>query len=85
MSSETHAGGITFPFSPCEAAVKASMDCLEKNNYKRSQCLHMFEAYKECKKTWVRSSFRDPWSLLIRSKLAQRRADRRAGKDASLV
>ncbi|KAF9644173.1 hypothetical protein BDM02DRAFT_3103380, partial [Thelephora ganbajun] len=57
------------PFSPCEAAAKASMDCLEKNNYKRSQCLHMFEAYKECKKTW----------------LSQRRADRRAGKDASLV
>jgi len=45
------------------------MDCLEKNDYKRSQCLHIFEAYKECKKTC----------------LAQRRADRRAGKDASLV
>jgi len=54
---------------PCEAAAKASMDCLEKNDYKRSQCLHIFEAYKECKKIW----------------LAQRRADRRAGKDASLV
>ena len=46
--------------SPCEAAAKASMDCLEKNDYKRSQCLHIFEAYKECKKTWVRPSFRGP-------------------------
>ncbi|KAF9786258.1 hypothetical protein BJ322DRAFT_775668 [Thelephora terrestris] len=54
---------------PCEAAAKASMDCLDKNDYKRSQCLHLFEAYRECKKTWI----------------SQRRADRRAGKDASLT
>jgi len=62
MSSETHVGGITSSLSPCEAAAKASMDCLEKNDYKRSQCLHIFEAYKECKKTWVRPSFCGPWS-----------------------
>ena len=43
------------------------MDCLEKNDYKRSQCIHVFEAYKECKKTWVRPSFRGLESLLIRS------------------
>ena len=67
MSSETHVGGITPSCSPCEAAAKASMDCLEKNDYKRSQCLHIFEAYKECKKTWVRSPFCGSWSLLIRS------------------
>jgi len=65
MSPGTHVGGITSSFSPCEAAAKASMDCLEKNDYKRSQCLHIFEAYKECKKTWVRPSFCGPWSLLI--------------------
>ena len=34
------------------------MNCLEKNDYKRSQCLHIFEAYNECKKTWVRTLFR---------------------------
>ena len=54
-------------FSPCEAAAKASMDCLEKNDYKRSQCLHIFEAYKECKKTWVCLSFRGPPATLTHS------------------
>lgn len=44
---------ISIPLSPCEVAAKASMDCLDKNDYKRSQCIHLFEAYKECKKTWV--------------------------------
>ena len=53
-SSEARIGRITSSLSPCEAAAKASMDCLEQNDYKRSQCLHVFEAYKECKKTWVR-------------------------------
>ena len=60
ISPETHVGGITSSSSPCEAAAKASMDCLEKNDYKRSQCLHIFEAYKECKKTWVLPSFCGP-------------------------
>ena len=59
------------PFSPCEAAAKASMDCLEKNDYKRSQCLHIFEAYKECKKTWVRPPLRSPPAVLTRSVAAR--------------
>jgi predicted RNase H-like nuclease len=78
--------GITASFSPCEAAAKASMDCLEKNDYKRSQCLHVFEAYKNVRKHGYVCHSMVPGSLLIRSvQLAQRRADRRAGKDASLV
>lgn len=57
--------------SPCEAAAKASMDCLEKNDYKRSQCLHIFEAYKECKKTWVRLPSDGPRADLTRSVAAR--------------
>ena len=29
------------------------MDCLNRNDYNRDKCLDFFEAYKECKKTWV--------------------------------
>jgi len=54
---------------PCEEAAKASMDCLNRNDYKRSACVGFFEAYRDCKKAWTE----------------ERKADRRAGKDASLV
>ena len=56
MSAETRYMN-NIPSSPCEAAAKASMDCLDKNNYKRSRCIPLFEAYKECKKTWVSAQF----------------------------
>jgi len=54
---------------PCEHAAKASMECLNRNDYRRSKCLGYFEAYRDCKKAW----------------LDQRKADRRAGKEASLA
>ncbi|EFI27381.1 hypothetical protein CC1G_14852 [Coprinopsis cinerea okayama7 len=49
---------------PCAAASKASMDCLDRNNYDRDACLEYFKAYRECKNTWIR----------------QRKEDRHAGK-----
>ncbi|KAK7686411.1 hypothetical protein QCA50_010635 [Cerrena zonata] len=49
---------------PCKAASKASMDCLDKNNYDRDKCLEYFQAYRDCKKAWME----------------QRKADRRAGR-----
>ncbi|TFK71657.1 hypothetical protein BDN72DRAFT_793634 [Pluteus cervinus] len=49
---------------PCAAASKASMDCLNRNDYDRNACLDYFQAYRDCKKTWIE----------------QRKADRRAGK-----
>ncbi|KZT34243.1 hypothetical protein SISSUDRAFT_1026828 [Sistotremastrum suecicum HHB10207 ss-3] len=49
---------------PCAAASKASMDCMDKNEYDRDKCLHFFQAYRDCKSTWIN----------------QRRADRRAGR-----
>ncbi|EGN96594.1 hypothetical protein SERLA73DRAFT_58401 [Serpula lacrymans var. lacrymans S7.3] len=53
---------------PCESAAKASMACMDRNSYDRDKCLDFFQAYRDCKKTW----------------LDQRKADRRAGRDASL-
>ncbi|KAL1747942.1 hypothetical protein HDZ31DRAFT_60812 [Schizophyllum fasciatum] len=52
------AGSNDFP-----AAQKASLKCLDRNNYERIPCQGYFEAYRECKKAWTE----------------QRKADRRAG------
>ncbi|KAH8093798.1 hypothetical protein BXZ70DRAFT_949228 [Cristinia sonorae] len=49
---------------PCEAAAKASMDCMNKHDFNRNECLDYFQAYRDCKKTWM----------------DQRKADRRAGR-----
>jgi cytochrome c oxidase assembly protein subunit 23 len=40
--------------SPCAAASKASMDCLNRHNYDRDKCLDFFQAYRDCKGAWVR-------------------------------
>lgn len=29
------------------------MECLNKNDYDRTKCKDFFEAYKDCKKSWV--------------------------------
>ncbi|KAI8996558.1 hypothetical protein BD414DRAFT_381583, partial [Trametes punicea] len=50
--------------SPCAAASKASMDCMNHHDYDRDKCLDYFQAYRDCKKAWQ----------------AQLKADRRAGK-----
>jgi len=50
---------VTSQFSdPCDEASKASMDCLNKNDYDRDKCLDFFQAYRDCKKAWVRPTFR---------------------------
>lgn len=41
--------------SPCADASKASMDCLNRNDYDRDACLAYFQAYRDCKSTWVSS------------------------------
>jgi hypothetical protein len=40
--------------SPCAEASKASMDCLNRHDYDRDKCLDFFQAYRDCKKAWVR-------------------------------
>ncbi|KZT27871.1 hypothetical protein NEOLEDRAFT_1059840 [Neolentinus lepideus HHB14362 ss-1] len=39
--------------SPCENAAKASYDCLNRHDYDRDKCLDFFQAYRDCKKTWM--------------------------------
>ncbi|WVO18099.1 cytochrome c oxidase-assembly factor COX23, mitochondrial [Cryptococcus depauperatus] len=38
---------------PCEAARKASLDCLERAHYNRGECLQFFAAYRQCKGNWL--------------------------------
>ncbi|KAG1746635.1 uncharacterized protein EDB91DRAFT_1118094 [Suillus paluster] len=49
---------------PCEQAAKASLSCMDRNDYNRDNCMDFFQAYRDCKKAW----------------LEQRREDRRAGR-----
>ncbi|KAG1881262.1 hypothetical protein F4604DRAFT_1578153 [Suillus subluteus] len=43
---------------------KASLSCMDRNDYNRDKCMDFFQAYRDCKKAW----------------LEQRREDRRAGR-----
>jgi len=52
---------------PCADASKASMDCLNRHDYDRDACLAYFQAYRDCKNTWIK----------------QRKDDRRAGRPTS--
>ncbi|CAO1638641.1 unnamed protein product [Sympodiomycopsis kandeliae] len=38
---------------PCAHAAKASMKCMEDNQYDRGKCMRQFQDYRDCKKTWV--------------------------------
>ncbi|KAH9839861.1 uncharacterized protein C8Q71DRAFT_744544 [Rhodofomes roseus] len=59
-------GRVTTKFvDPCKRAAKASMDCLNRNEFDRDQCHDFFRAYRDCKKDW----------------LDQRKADRYAGRE----
>ncbi|KAH9461858.1 hypothetical protein MJO28_003373 [Puccinia striiformis f. sp. tritici] len=40
---------------PCQAARKASLKCLDRNNYDKSLCYDYFEVYRECQKRWIDS------------------------------
>ncbi|OCH93683.1 hypothetical protein OBBRIDRAFT_703040, partial [Obba rivulosa] len=50
---------------PCTEASKASLACMDRNDYDRDKCMDFFRAYRNCKKEWME----------------QRKADRRAGQD----
>ncbi|KAG8888238.1 Mitochondrial copper homeostasis protein [Tulasnella sp. 403] len=69
---------------PCAGASKASLKCLDQNNYNKSACTAYFEAYKECKKAWVGDS-PSPFTVLAHEKhhlqMEERKRDRRAGKE----
>ncbi|EMD38845.1 hypothetical protein CERSUDRAFT_47802 [Gelatoporia subvermispora B] len=56
---------VTKFVDPCTEASKASMACMDRNDYDRDKCMDFFRAYRDCKKEW----------------LEQRKTDRRAGHE----
>ncbi|OQO13135.1 hypothetical protein B0A48_02599 [Cryoendolithus antarcticus] len=40
-------------FDPCEEAAQRSLKCLRRNGGDRLMCTDYFEAYKDCKKSWM--------------------------------
>ncbi|PVU92136.1 hypothetical protein BB559_003826 [Furculomyces boomerangus] len=39
--------------NPCEIESRASLKCLEINEYKKPLCKEYFDAYIQCKKLWM--------------------------------
>ncbi|KAF9300331.1 Mitochondrial copper homeostasis protein [Mortierella antarctica] len=40
---------------PCRAQTKASMKCMDDNNYDKKRCTRFFKDYTDCKKKWMES------------------------------
>ncbi|KAM7192167.1 hypothetical protein V8F20_009002 [Naviculisporaceae sp. PSN 640] len=40
---------------PCQEAAQRSIRCLNRNDGDRTMCQDYFQAYRDCKKHWVRS------------------------------
>lgn len=40
---------------PCRAQTKASMKCMDENNYDKKRCTRFFKDYSDCKKKWVKN------------------------------
>ncbi|KAF9950458.1 Mitochondrial copper homeostasis protein [Mortierella alpina] len=38
---------------PCQAQTKASMKCMDENNYDKRRCTRFFKDYTDCKKKWA--------------------------------
>ncbi|KAG0001281.1 Mitochondrial copper homeostasis protein [Entomortierella chlamydospora] len=38
---------------PCQAQTKASMKCMDENNYEKRRCTRFFKDYSDCKKKWM--------------------------------
>jgi len=45
-------GKVSIEKDPCSVEGKASLKCLNDNNYNRSMCQQAFDNYKACKKFW---------------------------------
>ncbi|KAF2142073.1 uncharacterized protein K452DRAFT_249868, partial [Aplosporella prunicola CBS 121167] len=41
-------------FDPCQEAAARSLRCLHRNGGDRDMCSDYFQAYRDCKKEWVR-------------------------------
>jgi len=55
MSKQAVGGHQVFSESECSAEYKASLACLDRNKYDKSECADEFDRYKECKKKEVQT------------------------------
>ncbi|EDO16243.1 hypothetical protein Kpol_505p20 [Vanderwaltozyma polyspora DSM 70294] len=46
-------------YDPCQESAQMSFNCLDRNNYDKSKCRAYFDAYRECKKQWLRARRQD--------------------------
>lgn len=46
-------------FDPCQESAKMSFNCLDRNDYDRDKCKEYFDAYRECKKQWLKARRQD--------------------------
>ncbi|AMD19716.1 HCL435Wp [Eremothecium sinecaudum] len=51
--------GASRYYDPCQESAQMSIKCLERNNYDRKLCYAYFDAYRECKKQWLKSRRED--------------------------
>ena len=51
---------------PCERAAKASITCLDRNNYDKSRCVKEFKDYRDCKKAFLEQLREDRRRGLVR-------------------
>ena len=71
---------LTCVCSPCEAAAEAAYACMNRANYNRQECLDYFQAYRDCKGTWVSSRVSLQNVGIHLSQIQQRKDDRKAGR-----
>ncbi|KAF9965469.1 Mitochondrial copper homeostasis protein [Mortierella alpina] len=48
-----HAKAQSQYLDPCQAQTKASMKCMDENNYDKRRCTRFFKDYTDCKKKWA--------------------------------
>lgn len=46
-------------YDPCAEASQMSLNCLDRNNYDKKKCIPYFQAYRDCKKEFVRYRKKD--------------------------
>ncbi|KAG6332519.1 hypothetical protein ID866_6569 [Astraeus odoratus] len=44
---------------PCEEAAKASLTCMDQNEYNKDKCQDFFQAYRDCKRAWLDQRWHD--------------------------
>ncbi|KAK7565806.1 cysteine alpha-hairpin motif superfamily, partial [Phyllosticta citricarpa] len=53
-AATTHSKSLSEYYDPCQEAASRSIRCLHRNGGDRDLCSDYFQAYRDCKKQWVR-------------------------------